>query len=425
MTPSLERLAELVRQAEAKTRARKIEGEIQQAADQFRATELRARHAVERLRTARPASLKALEQADADEQLLKDLVRKLAQFKSSLESQGDAEQLISTSQAEIERIRKQSRADLEEIAREVDEARRELRTALDQYRQLRKELDRLLPELAERFAAEDRLLWDAESHFPGGQLQLLAHEVDAGLNAYANLGKLEQYARLKVWIGRFRCYQAAHERDNDTTEELQTLGHRVFHQLKWMSRQYEPGYIEAFRQDFSTDWNAYVAEAQDQLVQAIEAGRRNRDAAATSGPSAGGTAATPSTTAAAAASASASAPTPAPAEAPASRAAAPAASASSSSSSATAVATTSRGLTDLKQFMTRAHLPEEGLDRFLDLLDRAAAETGSNDVDLLRLAYPYRRYIAGAPRLDAIRRNLDRAHAGNGASSGSRHASPN
>ena len=37
------------------------------------------------------------------------------------------------------------------------------------------------------------------------------------------------------------------------------------------SRQYEPGYIEAFRQDFSTDWSSYVAEAQEQLVQAIEA----------------------------------------------------------------------------------------------------------------------------------------------------------
>jgi hypothetical protein len=277
MTPSLERLAELVRQAEAKTRARKIESETQQAAEQFRAAELRARKGVDRLRSVRPASMRALEQADTDEHLLKDLVRKLAQFKSSLESQTDAEQLIATSQAEIERTRKQARADLEEVSREVDEARRELRTALDQYRQLRRELDRLQPELAEQFGPEDRLLWDAEGHFPGGQLHLLAHEVDAGLNAYAALGKLEQYARLKVWIGRFRCYQALHDRDTEITEELQALGHRVFHQLKWLSRQYEPGYIEAFRQDYSTDWAAYVAEAQEQLFQAIESSRRSRD----------------------------------------------------------------------------------------------------------------------------------------------------
>ena len=277
MTPSLERLAELVRQAEAKTRAKKIEAETQHAADVFREAERRSRQALERMRVVRPASLRAVEQADADEQTLKDLVRKLAQYKSTLASDADAEELIATSQAEIERTRQEAKANLEKATRELDEARRELRPALDQYRQLRRELERLLPGLVDQFAEEDRLLWDAESHFPGGQLQLLGHEVDAGLNAYANLAKVEQYARLKVWIGRFRHFQAAHERDSEITEELQALGHKIFHQLKWLSRQYEPGYIEAFRQDFSTDWAAYVAEAQEQLAQAIETQRRARE----------------------------------------------------------------------------------------------------------------------------------------------------
>ena len=181
MTPALERLSELVRQAEAKTRARKIEGETQHAAEQFRVAELRARKAVENLRIVRPASLQALEQADVDEQLLKDLVRKLALYKSSLVSETDAERLITASQTEIERIRRQSQTDLEEMSREVEDARRELRSATDTYRQLRREIDRLQPELATQFASEDKLLWDAEAHFPGGQLQLLGHEVDAGL----------------------------------------------------------------------------------------------------------------------------------------------------------------------------------------------------------------------------------------------------
>lgn len=277
MTPALERLAELVRQAEAKTRARKIEGEAEHAAEQFRAAELRARQAVEQLRQIRPASVRAMEQADADEQLLKDLVRKLAVYKSSLGSEADAEQLIAASQAEIERTRQQCQAQLSEMSREVDEARRELRAATDHYRQLRRELERLQPELATRFAAEDRLLWDAESHFPGGQLQLLGHEVDAGLQGFGSLAKIEQYARLKVWIGRFRYYQASQDREAEATEELQSLSHRVFHQLKWLSREYEPGYIEAFRQDFSSDWGRYVAEAQEQLTQAIDTSRRARE----------------------------------------------------------------------------------------------------------------------------------------------------
>src|SRR5262249_28531071 len=161
MTPALEKLAELVRQAEAKTRARKIESETQHAAKQFRAAELRARRAVDQHRTSHSVSLRALEQADADEHLLKDLVRKLGLYRSSLGSGADAEQLIAASQAEIERTRRQTRTELEDVKREVEEARHELRAATDQYRQLRRELDRLQPELAVHFTVEDRLLWDA------------------------------------------------------------------------------------------------------------------------------------------------------------------------------------------------------------------------------------------------------------------------
>ncbi len=379
VSPALEKLAELVRQAEAKTRARKIEGETQHAAEQFRAAELRARKAVERLRVVRPASLRALEQADHEEQLLKDLMRKLAQFKSSLNSETDAERLIETSRAEIENARRRARADLEDVGRDVEEARRDLRTATDAYRNLRREIDRLQPELAEQFAVEDRLLWDAEAHFPGGQLQLLAHEVDAGMAAFGALGKLEQYARLKVWIGRFRHYQAAHDRDAEMTEELQALSHRVFHQLKFLSRTYEPGYIEAFRQDFSTDWAAYVAEAQEQLIQAVENSRRARDTSDPRDrdrdrdrPSTIGSRVVPHP---------------------------------SASISIPRGGTAS--LAELRSLVARARLPEEGLVEFLDLLKQTVEDVGPSHPELLRLALPFREHIAGENGLDILRRTLE------------------
>jgi hypothetical protein len=276
MTPALERLAELVRQAEAKTRAKKLSAETQQATEQFRAVEARTRQATQRLREVRPVRLRELEQADVDEHQLKDLVRKLAQFKSSLDPGSDAENLIDTAQAEIRRKREEARAALESLGHEVEEARRELRTAMDHYQQLRRELDRLQPQLAVTFAAEDRLLWDAETLFPGGQLQALAREVEASVSSFAALMKMEQYAQLKIWIGRLRLYQASGE-DGAGEETPAPLGQRVFHQLKGLSKQYEPGYIEAFRHDFTTDWTAYVAEAQEQLLQATEAARRPKD----------------------------------------------------------------------------------------------------------------------------------------------------
>ena len=65
--PALEQLAELVRQAEAKTRAKKIESETQHAAELFRAAEQKAKQAVERMRIGRIACMRALEKADHDE----------------------------------------------------------------------------------------------------------------------------------------------------------------------------------------------------------------------------------------------------------------------------------------------------------------------------------------------------------------------
>ncbi|HMB08854.1 MAG TPA: hypothetical protein VKP69_34645, partial [Isosphaeraceae bacterium] len=321
-------------------------------------------------REVRPARLRDLEQTDADEQYLKDLVRKLAQFKASLESDHDAEQLVVAAQAEIERKRKEARAELDEITREIEEARRELRAAIDQYQQLRRELDRLQPELTTAFNAEDRLLWEAEMHFPGGQLQALAREVEASLNYFGGLGKLEQYAQLKIWIGRFRHYQASEEPEG--AEELQALAQRVFHQLKGLSKQHEPGYIEAFRHDFMTDWAAYVAEAQEQLLQATDSTRRTRGVeqqrleqqareqervqqARESGHSA---------------------------------------------------------LEDLKVLMARVRLPDEGVDEFLALLKNAVNGLGASDPKLLELVMPYRDIIEGGNGLRALRRNLDRIRQG-------------
>ena len=366
MTPSLERLAELVRQAEAKTRAKKLGTETQQAAAQFRAAEQRARVAAQRQREVRPARLRALEQADTDEQYLKDLVRKLAQFKSSLESDSDAEALVATAQAEIERTRREAKAELEAVNQETEEARRVLRSAMDHYLQLRREIDRLQPQLGETFAAEDRLIWDAEMHFPGGQFQALAREVEASVNYFGVLGKLEQYAQLKIWIGRFRMYQAAN--DGELTEENQALVQRIFHQLKTLSKQYEPGYIEAFRHDFHTDWPAYIAEAQEQLLQATDAARRNKDWEQQRLEQ----------------------------------------QARGQERQQQARESGQAALAELKALMARCNLPDEGVDEFLAQLKVVVNGLGASDPQLLELVMPYRELVHGGNGLRALRRNLDR-----------------
>ncbi|MCA1686395.1 MAG: hypothetical protein LC745_10555 [Planctomycetia bacterium] len=193
MSSSLEQLNELVRQAEARSRAKKLGSEVQQAAGQFREAEQRAREAEGRLREVRPARQRELDQADADEQQLKELIKKLAQFKSALDAGAGAEGLIDNARAEIDGARREAREALDLVTREADEARKALRAAIDHYQALRRELDRLQPQLADNFSAEDRLLWDAETLFPGGQLQSLAREVETAAPYFGVLSRAEQY----------------------------------------------------------------------------------------------------------------------------------------------------------------------------------------------------------------------------------------
>jgi hypothetical protein len=319
-----------------------------------------------RLLEVRPARLRELEQADADEQQLKDLVKKLAQYKSALDPGSDPEALVDSARAEIDRLRGEAKAALEELGREADEARKALRAAMDHYQQVRRELDRLQPQTAETFTAEDRLLWDAETLFPGGQLQALAREVEAGAPHFAMLSRAEQYAQLKIWIGRYRQFQAAPE--PDAAEEVQALSPRVFHHLKTLSKQYEPGYIEAFRLDFHTDWAAYIADAQDQLRQASDAVRVSRDREHQRGEQLARTLDRQQQT----------------------RDAGKAA------------------LAELKALMSRVQLPDEGLDEFLGVLKQVIAGLGASEPEVLELVMPFREHISGGDGLRAVRRNLDR-----------------
>jgi hypothetical protein len=242
---------------------------------------------------------------------------------------------------------------------------------METYQQLRKELDRLQPQLADAFSNEDKLLGEAETYFPGGQLQSLAREVEAGGPYFGVLTRPEQYAQLKIWIGRHRQFQAAGERDPDASaagDEGQVLAQRVFHQLKGLSKQYEPGYIEAFRLDFHTDWAAYIAEAQDQLLQATELARSSREREQMRGEH----------------------------------------QAREVERQQQARETGRAAVAELKALMARVALPDEGLDEFLGVLKQAVNGLGASDPELLELVMPYREVISGGNGLRALRRNLDR-----------------
>lgn len=371
MGSSLERLGELTRQAESKTRAQRLGGETRQAAERLEAAEARMRDADLKVQQIRPARLRDLERADTEDSLLREYVKKLAHSLGSLEpdQQREAEQLIARSREEIASTRREAQEELEVIHREAEAARRELRAARDLYNSLRRELDLLLPELAPEFTADDRLAREADRFFPAGQIQALGREIDDGERHFGMLEQREQYAQLKIWIGRYRRLQAAVESGEaaDLTDEEQSQLREIFPRLVGISKQYMPGYIEAFSRAFETDWDAYVQDATEQFRQATEAARATREAEQRRREIQ-----------------------------------------SNLDERRRAARETGRGYLDELRSLVQSHnLPEEGAEEFLAAVSNVVTHLGTADPELLDLIRPYAELFGGKD-FRAIRRNLER-----------------
>ncbi len=359
----------MVRLAEAKTRAQKLGVETRQAAEAFRAAEARAREAELRFKNERPALIRSLEEVDSDEQKLKELIRKIAQLMGSAALSAEEgktfEKEIETSRNEIETRRKQTQTALEGLNRELTEARRNLQTAMESYQSLRREMDRLQPQLASDFSTEDRLARDAESIFPSGQIRALAREIEDAIAHFGMLDPKEQLAQLTIWIGRFRRLQALDV--PGLSDEDQIALQRIFPRLVGISKQYEPGYIEAFRQGFNTDWDAYIAEAEEQLRLATENARRGKEVEHRRREQL----------------------------------------ARDQERQRQARQDAQSAMEELKHIIVRYHLPDEGVEEFHDALNRVISGYGASDPALLELIMPYRDLLTGSD-FRAIRKNLDR-----------------
>ena len=370
MTPSLERLSEMVRLAEAKSRAAKLGVEARQAAENLRAVEERARIADKRLHEERPSRQKAREEADADDLKLKDLTRKIAQMLSTgaISRDDDARTYTTeceSSQAEIDIKRRTAISELESMNRAALEARHALQAAMETYTQTRKELDRLQPQLAVDFAGDDRLARSAEMLLPAGQIHALAREIDDATTHFSMLDNREQLAQLTIWIGRYRRLQALDL--PDLSEDERALLLRLFPRLVGISKQYEPGYIEAFRQGFNTDWDAYVADAEAHMHMATENSRRGKDSENRRRDQ----------------------------------------QVREAERKHVARESAQSALEELKGVIARYHLPDEGVEEFQSTLSRVISGFGAGDPDLIELVTPYRDLLTGA-EFRAIRKHLDR-----------------
>lgn len=365
MMPELERLAALARRAEASAKAQKLERETQAAVERLRQAEEKARVAAQRSAEEQPPARRELDEAEKEEKVLNELVQKIVQYRFAIDSEArEAEDQILTARSKIEAKRKDAKARLDEVTRLVDEAQRELATARDKYQGLRKELDRLLPELAEKFSESDRLIAEAELFLPAGQIRALTAEIEDGAAHFGFLDAREQKAQLMIWIGKLRRLQSTNaSRPHDEVQQLEA----IFRRLVSLSKQYMPGYIDAFQEGYTADWDLYIADAQEQFRLASEQGRRDRELRQQREDQAAREAARKKV------------------------------------SREEAVA----AIADLRAVIATHRLPDDGLDEFNAALARVVNLGGSSEPELLELVRPFRELITGGD-FRALRKHLDR-----------------
>ncbi|MGH7127288.1 MAG: hypothetical protein ACREIV_01875, partial [Planctomycetaceae bacterium] len=90
---------------------------------------------------------------------------------------------------------------------------------------------------------------------------------------YAALERNGQFAQMKIWIGRLRQLQS-----RELADEERELSESIFISLREMSEHYRPGHIEAFRKDFTADWDAFIEQAQRELDASRRQQQQRREA---------------------------------------------------------------------------------------------------------------------------------------------------
>ena len=261
---ALEQLAKLVLHAEIDARSGELKGRLDAALRGLRAAEERHRVAQERLTEVRDRRGPQLEKARANEQQVRELALKAARLQQHLD-RSQVEALLVKARQETSELLAEATQELTAAQQEERESLEHLKTVTTEYQTIRAEYDRLIPAADDELDGDD-VLRRAEELFPSGRLRALEREISHAATRFGSVPQNEQYYQMMVWIGRVRRLQ-----QEQITDDEHRRCKFLFGELVGLSRTHQPGYIEAFRQEFSTDWDEYVAEAGRCLRQLVEA----------------------------------------------------------------------------------------------------------------------------------------------------------
>ncbi|MDZ4784014.1 MAG: hypothetical protein SGJ19_27515 [Planctomycetia bacterium] len=363
MAKSLDQLSELVRHTEARCSADRLNRQLAETTQRLSTAQEAYRVASERSQQIKRVRQPQLDECAIDDAKLNELLPKIAQLKNHLESWEQAQKLVADSRAEIAQRRRDAEQELQGVLQEEEETRKVLVEARKAYEEVRTEIERLQPDADATLSEGDRLLKMSATFFPEGQLEALEKEVDLVSTHFDMLSREEQMSQLMVWVGRVRLLQT-----KELTEELHAQSRRVFRKLVGISKEHEPGFIEAFQPTFKTNWDTYIRDAEERVKSSAEARHRRADQERSMRDRQ-----------------------------------------LQEEERRRAARETGRQLIDeLRAAISHFNLPEEGAEEFRELVSQAIAVCGSSDEEVLELVMPYKELINEGADFRALRRNLER-----------------
>lgn len=256
----LDQLERLVRDAESRAALDKIETTLRSSFDTWKAA-VREHDAAKRLVDEVKESVGAdLQGVELEQQRLADLEKRLEVISGYLTDPVAGRALLDEARGSLERTKNDIEARVEDSEERLRRAMAVLQQASHGYRRAREEADALgvSPNLEGAPGMADLV-----RALPEGELLELEQSVEEVAAWFGTFGREVQLARLKVWIGRLRRIQS-----RTTDPEVQSRSRYLHTTLVGVSKEHQPGYIDAFRAEYSTDWDDYVAAAERMLTDA-------------------------------------------------------------------------------------------------------------------------------------------------------------